>query len=165
MRKSAHYRQTEQAFGEIAKAPEKSGLVEGVDFFDMDKLEAKALNPNLAYHYICELEKQLEDGCKICIDIHHLRNVGITKIFPTIVRMQEISPEEKQVDIYSIDNNGNCLVHTNKSYPNGKKVETRDTSLERLIPYEEVILEALSLYTWVRLRLRMAFYKYKHRSE
>ena len=56
-------------------------------------------------------------------------------------------------------------MHTNKSYPNGKEVETRDTSLERLIPYEEVILEALSLYTWVRLRLRMAFYKYKHKSE
>ena len=174
MRKSTHYKQTMQAFGEIAKAPEKSGLVEGVDFFDMDKLEAKALNPNLAHHYICELEKQLEDGRKIYIDIHHLRNVGITKIFPTIVRMLEISPEEKQVDfspeekqvdIYSIDNNGNCLVHTNKSYPNGKEVETRDTSLERLMPYEEDILEAPSLCAWARLRLGMAFYKYKHKSE
>ena len=165
MKESDHYRKMMQVFGEVVKAPEKAGLVEGVDFFDTNKLEAEALKPNLAHHYICELTKQLEDGREIYIDIHHLRNVGITKIFPTIIRMIETSPEEKQVDIYSIDNNGNCLAHTNKSYLDGREVEKRDTSLERLMPYKDDILGAPNLSMWARLRLEDAFWNYEHRSE
>ena len=161
MKESSHYRELMQDFGEIANAPKRIGLQEGVDFVDASILEAITLKPNTAQHYICELEEELGDGTKVFIDIHHLRNVGISKIFPTIIRMIEKSPSGKQVDIYSIDNQGNCLVHTNKNYRSGTEVETRDTNLGRLVPYEDGILAAPKLSMWPRFRLLSAFEKYK----
>jgi len=150
-----------KTLGEIANIPKQMGLHEGVDFVDVSTLEADALKPNMAHQYICELEEELDDGTKVFIDIHHLRNVGISKIFPTIVRMIEESPSGKQVDIYSIDAKGNCLVHTNKDYRSGTEVETRDTNLGRLVPYKDGILAAPTLSIWPKLRLLSAFEKYE----
>jgi hypothetical protein len=82
-------------------------------------------------------------------------------MFPTIVRLIETSKkegkEEKQIDIFSIDNNGIVLAHTNKSWVDGEEVEIRDTSLERLSPYKADILNAPNLLFWAQFRLTSAF--------
>lgn len=159
-RESDHYREHARMLGEIAQAATGiSGVI------DVDAIEREQLKPDLAEHYICGIKTRIDRDTSALIDIHHFRNVGISKMFPTIVRVVEFSEiggqNKEQADIFSIDNNGDVLAHTNMKWVDGKEVETRDTSLERLMPYEKDILNAPNLLSYANLRLSSAFLKKK----
>lgn len=123
--------------------------------------EFSGLEPILADHYADEFKVTSENGNVVAfIDIHHIGNTGLKVIFPTIIRLNEISGEQHQTDIFSIDNNGHVLVHTN--IRGEGRTESKDTSLERLMPYETEILERAERFPLTpRMRLKDAFYLYK----
>ncbi|MBI2034629.1 MAG: hypothetical protein HYT11_02755 [Candidatus Levybacteria bacterium] len=124
--------------------------------------ETSELVPIPADHYIDQFKVTSDDGGVVAlIDVHHIGRTGLKVIFPTIIRLNESSGGESQTDIFSIDNNGNVLAHTNMK---GKeRTETRDTSLERLVSYEDEILARVGMYPLTpRMRLEDAFYFHKN---
>lgn len=85
-------------------------------------------------------------------DIHYFTNIRMESMFPLLIGMVEDRTDYPQVDIYSIDDKGLVLAHTNMI---GKpSVVTKDNSIDRLKPYAEAILERAQRYP-MRMMMRI----------
>ena len=89
--------------------------------------------------------KQMEDGRKITINVRTQRDFGTPYVNGVYVVVTESSGHGTNQDIYySLDEKGNNFWHIQTSPFLGKVLETRDTSLERLTPYQNEVMDALS---------------------
>ncbi|HEX6977171.1 MAG TPA: hypothetical protein VF185_02305 [Patescibacteria group bacterium] len=137
---------------------ERRGLKVGMLGDYLDSVDTRGLRPKPVDLYISEFHLEKEDDTPVYIEISHFGNVTITAIYPTIIRMITGGKHE-ELDIFSIDDNGEVLAHTNRRYANGKEIVTKDNSLENLAPFEKKIMnqDHIEIIYQAKARLGRAF--------
>lgn len=89
--------------------------------------------------------KKLEDGSIITVDVLTQRDFGSFTENGVYITVSEKSDKGTNQDtFYSLDETGDNFWHIQSTPFLGEVLETRDTSLERLIPYQKEVVEALS---------------------
>ncbi len=131
-----------------------------------DYVDTRGLLPRPVDLYISQFNLEKENDTPVFIEISHFGNVVITAIYPTIIRMITGSKHE-ELDLFTIDDNGEVLAHTNRRYDNGREVVTKDNSLENLAPFEDKIMnqDQTEIIYQAKARLGRAFGRHQNNKD